>query len=367
MNLAKYQTSKHLGKIKKMVKSAEALRTDKENPQEVSLEEFCQDYLQAESLEEVFEDLGIDPTIDTIEAMYNLPNDDVRWLIPEIIREAIRLGLRDAPIWTAITASEISTSQLKVKMPYINMSDAAPRKVGEAETIPTGTVSYGDKDVEVFKIGRGIKLSYEVRNYVSLDVVSIFMQDFGIKLGMALDTLAIDTLINGDQGDGSESAPVIGVGTVNDKEYKDYLRIWVRGSRMGRNFNTILGGESTAIETLDLPEFKDRRQGTPDFQMNLKTPVPQSANYYVHGNVPDSQEILIDTRFSLLKFNVIPLLIESEKIVSNQTEAFYATLTTGFGKLFRDASVIMDESVTFLANGFPDYFDVDAYQNVTIE
>lgn len=367
MNLAKLEASKHVGKIKETVKMAEALRSDKDNPQEVSLEEVVMEHLEVESLEALFEDLGIDPTIDTINAIYTVPENDIRWLIPELIREAIRLGLRDAPIWGAITAAEMSSSQLKVKMPYINMSDAAPRKVGEAETIPTGTVSYGDKDVEVYKIGKGIKISYEVRNYVSLDIVSIFMQDFGIKLGMALDTLAIDTLINGDQADGSESAPVIGVGTPNSKEYRDYLRIWIRGSRMGRNFSTILGGELAALNTLDLPEFKDRNQGTTDFNMNLKTPVPSSADYYVHGNIPASQEVLVDTRFSLIKFNVIPLLIESEKIVSNQTEAFYATLTTGFGKLFSDASVILDETEDFATDGFPDTFDVDAYQNVTIE
>lgn len=367
MNLQQYEKSTFNGKIEKVVRLAEQIRADKENPQEVSLEEICKVHLEAESLEAVFADLGIDPTVDTINMMYNLPDDDIRWLIPEIIREAIRLGLRDAPIWSAITAVEMATSQLKVKMPYINMSDAAPRRVGEAETIPTGTISYGDKDVSVYKIGRGIKISYEVKNFVSIDVVSIFMQDFGIKLGMALDTLAIDTLINGDQGDGSESAPVIGVGTVNAKEYKDYLRLWVRGSRMGRNFSTILGGETTAIDTLDLPEFKDRKQGTVDFTINMKTPVPSSADYFVHGNIAAKQELMVDTRFSLVKFNVIPLAIESEKIVSNQTEAFYATLTTGFGKLFRDASIIMDSGIAFATNGFPDYMDVDAFQNVTIE
>ena len=76
---------------------------------------------------------------------------------------------------------------------------------------------------------------------------------------------------------------------------------------------------------------------------------------------------MVDNRFALIKFNVIPLNIESERIVSNQTEAFYATLTTGFGKIFRDAAVIMDSSLAFSGNGFPSYMDVDAYQNVVIE
>jgi len=367
MNLTKFENSKFRGKVENIIRQAEALRTDKENPQDITLQEICQEYFEMESLDSVLEELGIDPTVDTINAIYNLPDKDVRWIIPEIIRDAIRLGLREAPMYSALVAAEVETSQLSVKMPFINMSDAAPRRVGEAETIPTGTISYGDKEVSVYKIGRGIKISYEVRNYVSLDVVSIFMQDFGVKLGMALDTLALDTLINGDQGDGSDSAAVIGVGTQNAKAYSDYLRIWVRGARMGRNFNTIVGGEAAAIKTLNLSEFKDRKSGTTDATLNLQTPVPNSASYYVHGNIPASQELMVDSRYALMKFNVIPLLIESERIVSNQTEAFYATLTTGFGKLFRDASLIMDESILFSGNGFPAYMDVDAYQNVTID
>lgn len=366
MNLERYEKSEFKGQIKGLVRLAEKLRSDKENAQDVSFAEIIKEKFD-KSLGDLYQSLGIDPAIDTISAIYSLPDDDVRWVVPELIRDAIRVGLRDAPIWNNVTATEQDISQKRITMPYINMSDAAPRKVGEAETIPFGTISYGDKEVSTYKIGRGIKITYEVKQYVSLDVISIFFQDFGIKLGHALDTLAIDVLTNGDQGDGSDSAPVIGVGTATSKVYRDFLRLWIRASRMGRNFNTIIGSEDSALETLDLPEFKDRKAGTTDATLNLRTPVPNSANYFVHGNIAPNQEILVDPRFALIKFNVIPLLIESEKVVSNQTEAFYATLTTGFGKMFRDAAVLLDKSLAFSANGFPDYMDVDAFQNVVIE
>ena len=57
-------------------------------------------------------------------------------------------------------------------------------------------------------------------------------RDFGVQLGYALDTLAMDVVINGNQVDGSESAPVIGVGSTSDGiQYRDLLRVWVRASR----------------------------------------------------------------------------------------------------------------------------------------
>lgn len=373
MNIEKLEASKYRGKIKATVKLAEALRSDKNQCQDVTLSEVVETKFGI-TLEELYNDLGIDPTVDTIQNILTVPDEDVRWLIPEIIRDSIRLGLRQAPIWPNLTAVEQDIPQKSVTMPYINMSDATPRKVGEAETIPLGEISYGDKTISTFKVGRGIKLSYEVKQYVSLDVISIFFQDFGIRLGQALDTLAIDTLINGDQADGSESAPIIGVTTASTKAYKDFLRIWIRASRMGRKLNTIVGGEGAALETLDMDEFKDRHSGTTDHKLVLKTPVPKDANYFIHGNVPDNQEILVDPNYALVKFNVIPLLIESEKIVSNQTEAFYASLTLGFGKLFKDAAIILDKTKLFEdpiqpenSYGFPDFMDVDSYNNVLFE
>ena len=75
----------------------------------------------------------------------------------------------------------------------------------------------------------------------------------------------------------------------------------------------------------------------------------------------------MDSSSTLIKFNAQPLLVESEKIVSNQTTAFYASLTTGFAKLFRDSSVLVDSSLDITAANFPAYMDVDPLENVIFE
>ena len=48
----------------------------------------------------------------------------------------------------------------------------------------------------------------------------------------------------------------------DDIDNRADLHIWVRAARMGRNFQTMIGGEDQAIEMLNLPEFKDRHSGT---------------------------------------------------------------------------------------------------------
>lgn len=368
MDLVAYNKSTFKGTLRESVKQVESIRRHTEQPIDISFADFIKEKHQV-SFDSFLLDLGINPSVDTIRNIFTTPDDDIRWVVPEIIREALLLGYRAAPIWPNIIAAEEQTTGLSQIMPHLNMSDATPARVGEAETIPVGYISYGQKRFSIYKIGKGIKIPYEVTQYSTLNVVKIFLRDFGIKLGHAQDTLAIDCLINGEQVDGSESAPVIGIGDTNvGKVYRDFLKVWIRMSRMGRLPNTILGGETAALETLDLAEFKTRQSSGPTVAtINLKTPIPTSMNYFIHGNIPANQEVIMDPSSTLIKFNAQPLLVESEKIVSNQTEAFYATLTSGFAKLFRDAAIVMDASLAFGSYGFPTYMDVDPFQNITIE
>lgn len=365
MNKEKYLKSSYAKDLESTFRALQSLRKDQQNPQDIDLQDFIK-VKYGVSMETFLDDLGLNSSIDSIQAMVNMPDSNIRWLIPELIRDALKLGLRKAPIYPDLIASEQTISQPQVTIPHINMSDAMPRYVGTAETIPDGTISYGSKSLRVRKMGRGIKIPYEVMQYVSLNVIALFLQDFGIKLNHGLDSLAIDVLINGEQADGSESAPVIGINTPGTFVYRDLLRIWIRMSRIGRTATTIVGGEDAALDTLDLPEFKLKQQGTPQAQLNLKTPVPQSVNYYIHGGVPDDQQILVDATSAMIKYNAQPLLIEEDKIVSKQVLETYASLTTGFGILYRDARIVIDSSLDFDVAGFPSYMDVDPLEQVTI-
>lgn len=374
MDIRQFEKSTIKTKVKGMVENCDSLRKNTDNPIDINFESYLKKK-EGMSLSALFEDLGIDPSMDTIENIFTLPDASVRWLIPEIFREALRLGMRKNPIWQNVVAAEQSVKQLSLTLPYLNMSDAAPKYVGEAETIPLGNISFGQKSLKLRKIGRGIKIPYEVRQYVSLNVVSIFLQDFGVKLNHAIDALMISVLINGEQSDGSESAPVIGITTPGTLTYADLLRIWIRMSRIGRIPTIMIGGETAALNTLNLTEFKTNQfggtqpAGVPaNSIIKLKSPIPASSDYYIHGSMPTNQQLIIDPSASIIKYNAQPLLVESEKIVSNQTEATYATLTTGFGIVFRDARVLLDTSLDFdTTNGFPSYMDVDALENVTID
>lgn len=352
-----------------MVQQLDGFRAGNNNhkPTEITLEELVTGKYGV-SKEAFYDKLGINPKMDTMQNVFSMPDQSIRWIVPEIIREAITLGIREAPFYPNIIASDQPINGLSAIMPSINMSDAAPAKVNEAETIPLGDISFGQKSVSLFKIGKGFKITDEVRNYVSLDVLGIYLRDFGVQLGYAMDTLAMDVLINGNKADGSESAPVIGVyDTTNGITYKDLLHIWVRAARLGRNFQSMIGGEDQAIAMLDLPEFKNRSQGTTMATLNIKSPVPNSADFYIHPGTPANQLLLVDKSAALIKLTAQQLKLESERIVSNQTEATYASLTTGFSKMYNDAAILLAADKAFATYGFPAYMAIDAYLSVNLE
>jgi hypothetical protein len=369
INTEKYTQQDFRNELPGVVKSLDMYRAGNKDikPVDISLEEVVKEKYGI-SRENFFEKLGINSKLDTMQNIYSMPDQSIRWIVPEIIREAVTLGMRQAPFYPNIIASDQPISGLSAIMPSINMSDAAPAKVNEAETIPLGDISFGQKSVRLFKIGKGFKLTDEVKNYVSLDVLGIYLRDFGVQLGYAMDSLAMDTLINGNLVDGSESTPVIGVSSTTDGiTYKDLLRIWVRAERMGRNFRTMIGSEDQAIELLNLPEFKERHAGTTEATLNVKSPVPNSADMYIHPGTPNKQILMVDPSAALIKLTAKQLMLESERIVSNQTEAVYASLTTGFSKMYQDASLLIAADKLFSTYGFPDSMNVDPFLLVNLE
>lgn len=355
--------------LPQMVMQLEAARAGSNDnlPVDISLGDFTQERFGL-SKDDFLSRLGISTKVSTMQNIYAMPGTNYRWVVPEIIRDAIQLGMETGPFYSSLIAADQPIKGLSAIMPFVNRADATPARVNEGETIPLGTVSFGQKSVNLFKVGKGFKLTDEVRNYVSLDVLSLFVRDFGVQLGYSLDSLAIDTLINGNKRDGSEAAPVIGVrDTSAGIAYKDLLRLWVRAARLGRSFKTLIGGEEVGLDLLDLPEFKNKTSGSPEANLNLKTPVPRNADFYIHPGISEDQILMMDPSASLIKLTAQQLTMESERIVSNQSSGIYSTITTGFSKMYMDAAILMDSTVDFSTDGFPDYFDLDAFTNINVE
>lgn len=314
-----------------------------------------------------YEGLGINPQDHTIHSLMSEPDFDksFQWLVPEVIREAIRLGLNIAPIYPSLIASEESVSMKEVTMPHINEPATGLRYYDEAQTIQRGDVSFGQRTVRVRKIGTGLNISDEVLQYVKLNLLSLYLQQTGTSIDRGLTSLALDSLINGDNSAVVMSAPVVGVRDTNaGLTYRDLLRVSSRMSRLGKNPTQYVSNEEMMLDISELPEIKGYSGETTQVRVNNRLAPVATMNYHVHSAVSsDNQLLIVDPRTALVKLNVQPMRIESERIASRQLSGTYVTMTTGFAKLFKDSAVIIDDSLAYASNGFPDYMDPTDIEN----
>lgn len=360
--------------FKSQVMKLDAMRsggTDK-IPVDINLAQFTQEAYGFSpsdngSPDSFYAALGIDPSLHTIDSLFNFAddvNEGFRWLVPEVIREAVRLGLRRGPIYPSLIAADESVSQPKVTMPKIDKSNATPKELAEGESISMGTITFGQRDVKLKKIGTGINITDEVSQYVSLNTLSVFLQDVGINLGLGLDNEAIRILVNGDQGDGSMAAPVIGVETTTEFNYVDFLRPWFRMGRLGRMPSRILSRENEAISIVEIPEFKALAGNATIKDINISTPIPSSQDLGIHGALPANHFMLVHPEAAMMKLTSQQLKVESERIASKQMSGTYITTTVGFTNILRDARLLVNNGVAFA--GFPNYMDVDLAESLNI-
>lgn len=389
------------GKVKETILSMDRRRNNKQRPEDIGLRAFMAETYQDSNgnplgPEHLYSELGIDPRYSTVKELMDDP--DTAYLMPEIIRDGIRMGMGlaqrerlatmrenlaslapvtadggrqrfmspevflDPVMLGAVEATwypdliirEEPVSQPTVTMPLIDLSDAKLKDSGEAVTIEEGTVTYDSKEVKLKKKARGLKTTYESIMFNSLSLAQIFFIDLGRMLGQQLNGMAVDTIVDGDQADLSENAAVIGVeDTEAGITWRDLARVAIQLSLLGRNGMQAIGNATTALDYIDLDEVKQQFFGSAILQTKLKTPLTMPETLYVSTKVPASQLVINDPSLSLVQLTAMPLMLETEKIVSKQLNGTYASIFTGFAKVMRTASLVIDGSISYTGHEFP--------------
>lgn len=272
-----------------------------------------------------------------------------RFVSPEIFVDPVMRGAVQSTFYPDLVIREETVAQPQVVIPRINLSDAALADSGEAATIEEGSISYDTKTVTVKKKARAIKTTYEAIQFSSLSLVQLFMEDVGRILGHTLNGMAVEAIVNGDQADGSEAAAVIGVAsTVNGVTWFDIARVAIQLGLLGRNGLQIIGNATTALNYLNLPEVKNKQfPGAPLLATMLKSLMTMPEELYVSTKVAANQVVIQDPSASLVQLTAMPLMVETDKIIMKQIDATVVSIITGFAKLQRNASIVIDGSVAF--------------------
>lgn len=338
------------------------LQSLREKGHDLSLSEYIGKSWDGAGIAKFYEEVGLDLSGMTVGKMLNTSENN-RFLLPEIIRDAIVQGLEYTPIHTSLVAASESIDGSGLTMPFIDWREAdrdevSLRDTNEGATITEGQIiTWSEKQVTISKKARGLKQTYESIMWTPIDLAAIYFQELGTTLGADLDRDFIDVIINGDQANGSEAAPVIGVTTANTLTYTDLVRAWVRFRRIGRNSTAMICNETDAITILNMDEFKRTLPANgvapSGVTLNVSSPLPSSQDILVHDSIPAKKIVLVDRARAVVQLTAMPLLIESEKIVSRQIQGEYVSIITGFANIFRDGRMIIDYSTNLTTNPGP--------------
>lgn len=283
-----------------------------------------------------------------------------RFIIPELIMDSVRVGYEGGSLHNNWISSTNKVSQQDFKMPQIHRGNMTPRRIGEAESIPFGSLKFGQKSASTFKIGMGFKITDELVRSSTINMLSESLREVGIDMSIGADVEAMNILINGEQSDGSESAPVIGVeNTVVGVAYHDLLRATTQAAYLKRTPSRMITDVDEGININLLPEFKGYNGQTQLSKLNGLVGIVKNYEHDLWPMPPD-QVMLLHPQGAMMKFEWIGMKVETRRNPQTQQEELFISQYLGYAIKGRDSRIIIDGSIPFASNGFPSYMDVDS-------
>lgn len=280
-----------------------------------------------------------------------------RFIIPELIAAAINVGYKHKSLSNSWIASTINMkSSTEITLPQIKDGDTMPTELAEGADIPMGSVQFGQKKAAVQKVGIGFNITDELIMRSQMDILFIFIQKVGQDMRIANDSKAINILLNGEQADNSESAPVVGVITPASITYPDLKKVFTRGEALSYKYSKLVTDEDNNIDITGIDRFEGFDGETRLSLVDSIAGVPDKFSIDTYAIDPD-QVLFIDPSFALIRLSFGGLKTEMARNARNQTDQMYITDWVGYAILFRDARVIMDKSLDISSNDFPEYMN----------
>ena len=329
---------------------------------EIDLEKFMQTRLKLTkangdllTLRDLFSDIGVDPERISLDNLLSLSND-YKYLAPEIIRQFVVRGMELNVNYKDLVAATENVDSLVVTSPWIDYENPKLLPIGEAETIPTSKFTWGYKTVRVSKKARALEWTDELILSVKLPIARHWLQRVGVELGALLHADAISTLVSGDQNDGSDTCPIVGVATAGTLTFADFVNVWVRSRLISQNWGTLVTNEKMANTLLALSEFKPTNGGLGQAAVGLQSRnwvIPNSLPHIISSNIGDDQILMIDPAQAMIELVFRPLMVESDRIVMRQISGTAISILSSFATTERMARIILDKSISVADNGFP--------------
>ena len=279
---------------------------------------------------------------DVVEKFFHTSESAV--LFPEFVSRIVKQGADENNILPAITATVTRFDGMDYRSIYSVPSeqDKTLMHVSEGAVLPQTTVRTQSNLVQLHKRGRMLVASYEAIRHQRLDLFSITLRQIGSHIArMHLDD-AINTIYDGDGNDNGSEFLSVGTdpigGTSGTLSYEALLDFWAQFDPY--TMNTILVNAGTMVEMLKLSEFQNPLAGL-NFLGSGEFGTPLGAKLLRTNAILENQMIGLDSTCALEMVTAGDITVEYDKLIDRQVERAAITSTSGFAKLYTDASKVL--------------------------
>lgn len=267
-------------------------------------------------------------------------------LFPEFVARSVRIGKDDFTKLAKIIADRTRVDDNTYKAIYMDdsvLSESEKRlaKVGEGAALPKIEIETAEHTIQLHKYGRYLEATYEAVRRKRANVIALFLRAVGVQIQRDKFADAVDVIINGDGN--NNAAPVTNTATSGTLTYADLVNFKL--SFDPYEMNVIVVSQAMAKTILGLSEFKEPLVAG-EFQRTGEMIKLFGAEMIVDDAVATDLVIGLDRRFALEEVYETEVLTESERLIRQQIEGTAISEVSGFAKLIRSASKVLDTQWT---------------------
>ena len=263
-------------------------------------------------------------------------------LLPEFMLREIKKGQAMRPELDNLVASSTAVATNRYTPLFIDTSNDKKfslRPVGEGAEIPQLLVTEQTHAITVTDYGLALRTSYKALRYRSTAQFRVLLWYIGFKMQTDKIGMVVNTIINGDGN--ANSAKVVNTASTGTLSYSDLITLWSNFAPF--EMTTMICHIDKLKSILTLAEFKDPLAGY-RFQQSGELFTPLGASLVRSDEVPNDLVIGLDNRFAVEQVITQPLMVEYDKIIEQRFEEAVISESVAFGKVVKEASVVLDVS-----------------------
>lgn len=265
------------------------------------------------------------PGSDRVEKFFSTTQSAI--LFPEFVRRCIKAGMDQASVLPYIVAAETHIDGIDYHGIKLTDSDASLRvtTVAEGTALPITTVNNNSSAVAISKYGRQIQTVYEVLRKQRLDLLGVVLKSVGAKISVSINNAAAAALSAGVEASETSQTTIL---------YSDLASFWA--SLPDRNMTAMLVSPDMLANILALPEMSDCAGNASGV---ITTPF--GVKLVKCSGLDKNTIIGVDQTGALEAVFGSDIVVDSEKLISNQIDNIAFSISVGFAKIYAGAVAVM--------------------------